>query len=662
MTGSRVYGSERTTYTTALWQNTLDAVQSDDVPELPLLRHLRKAIVKEVKNDNPEYLQRRVALSVYLHEDLYDLDKAWEELQELMADLHIDETDLLRRAREEKAKFIYNKKQDLSPPHEDGFAFEDEAYGAAPSSDITHALARSAARFEEAAPKTPRSVEAENELEWLQLDELPEETRELIRLARERVEDLIDVELPQHLQKFLADGEVEYSSENPPYEFWRDIRLLFTAEMGADGELVIMDEPDELMELIHHAIEKIEDWVPINELPKPMRELIMAAREMAILLYGGNLSWYKTNKGWEYSARRNKHISSILENALIQYSKQVPPHKVWHDFRQILFRTDVDENGEYIQAVEQPELIDLILPAVESMEGWSPLNQVPEYMQKLVKTLRIKAIELYGGRVFKDDTHPLQALLAKGLINYCGSYPARTFWHLLRQVFFKTGMGANGKLIDVDEPAGVMDLIYPVIEKREEWLSIDQVPKVVREVVREGRTKFINVFGGRFPYEGFETIDGWKSGSLAYSPVNALINDGTIMYSQSNLPSVLFDKCTNQLFRVELTPEGRYQHVDVPKPITDMLAKLKDEGTKAWETYGNGRSVPHPGTVKPTSPASTGSAIAFVSATLASNDGFTVHIEPNPYPFNPLMFGAFRTISITQGCMMGFGITGYPIH
>ncbi|MFH1830683.1 MAG: hypothetical protein ABH871_07910 [Pseudomonadota bacterium] len=390
------------------------------------------------------------------------------------------------------------------------------------------------------------------------------------------------------------------------------------------------------------------DWVPLEQVPKDVRELVRVARNHTNLIRdsrskgGLPANGYKTARGWESGRLQKSPLRDFLVDGTIRDSQRNPPHKFWPDLRYKLFRVGIDENGKRIRVDEPVWLINLIRPVIEKEQGWKPIDKVPEHVRGLVGLARERAIELYGGRVPRQriktvdgwERNQLQFdyihnFLVDGTL---GDSPHR-FWPDMRQILFEIDMNEYGDWVRVKEPDDLMDLIKPIIEKEEGWLPIVQVPKEVSELVRLVRDRAISLFGGRLPNQGFK-VDGRTRGSLQKSPFRQLLIDGTIKYSNRTSPSVYWRKCAELFFGLERLSAGKYRRTKILKEHVTMLAHMQRQGERVWrDAMGNGsRSfvVYHPGTEPSASPELPAGSFTGIDGTFASCD--PVH--------DPLMVGA----------------------
>lgn len=661
MTRTRVYGiktgSARDIFplTPRQWKNVLNAIRGHEHPKTLLLRQLSYALFNESEGNDRDIRIRYMRISQCLHlGTIDDISEAWDELLAWMEELGIDQKEITERAEIKKGSTIEDEEPSSPYRYDESEFMEEPEYTAIPNIDDTEALTRSAARFVDTEP------EDADETEWAPIDLLSDLTRELVALGRERVKDLSDVELPERLLAFLGDGVIEYSPDNPPSEFWHNVRALFTAELGTDGELTYLDESPDLADLINEIIEKKERWIPIDETPEVMRDLVMECRSRSIDLFGGNLSWHDREDGHVYDKKRYAHIRFLLEDGLIRHSKQKPAPKFWNDLKNLLFENDPET------------LVNLAHPVIAMMEEWKPIEEIPEKRRKLVNALRTRATELYVNGHFLSTDPNLLKLLADGSIAYSKKYPARRYWPKIRQTLAWPAK---------DEPPWVMDLIHPVIAEKERWIPIEQIPSAVRELVSEARTKAIDLYGGNFNVS-IKTVDRWKSGSLACSPVRQLVKSGKIQYSTQNLPRVFFRRCRELLFGLERTADGRFRRVKVPDKIAEMLARLERQGEQVWDLHGTSQAVAHPGTAKRTKrmrAIKPSKATAFhitkvyaqQECSLSFGGGFDHgihggHVQQLDLPSSilsfPLVAGGFEAVSIKTGFMMGLGITASPLH
>ncbi len=670
----RVYGTtpkriESTSSATAsMWRGVLGAIRGYYYPNPRLLRRLSYALFDESEASERNIRIRFIKIAQCLHLGALDhISEAWDELLAWMEEIAIDEDEIARRAKSKRRSAAEYEEPSSHYEYAESSFVEEGEYTAVPTTDDSTALTRSAARFEEIAPEDadddviqPTSAAYEDEYGWMPIEDVPDRTRELVELGRERAEELSGIGLPESIQAFLGHGVIEYDHDNPPYEFWGKVRALFTAERGADGDLTYMDEPAELSDLIYAIIAEEERWIPVEEMPEVMRDLIAESRARSINLFGGNLSWYNRDDECKYDEKRYAHIRFLLEDGLIRHSKTTPASKFWNDLKNLLFENDPET------------LVNLARPVVALMEEWIPIEKVPEKRRKLVNALRTKAVELYvQGHRYSTKSHMLK-LLVDGSIVYFKEYPARKYWPKVRQTLIWPAK---------DEPPWVMDLIRPAIAEKESWLPLKQIPSVVRELVNEARTKAIELYGGNFS-GSFETIDGWKSGSLACSPIRQFVKDGTIRYSTKNLPEAFFRRCGELLFGLERLSDGRFRRVKVPEKIVEMLARMEKQGKRAWDFYESAQTVAHPGTAKKMQrmrairpSVATASHITSVYAQEECSLSFGGEFNYSIYGGHemqfdlapsflsaPLLSGGFKAVSIMPNAAMGLSVTGAPLR
>ncbi len=361
------------------------------------------------------------------------------------------------------AKDLYPDAETPSLTRSSVSSYEGGQSSTLPVVNVANAIKRSAARFNDLAADAVKGTHLE-ELRWVPLELIPADMRELVRVARTHAILLCNGRLPAHgfktvcgwksgnlqkspLRDFLADGTIRDSQRNPPHKFWPDLRhKLFMVGIGENGERIRVDEPVWLMDLIQPIIEKQEGWLPIEQVPEHVRELVRVARQRAIELYGGRVPQQrvKTIDGW---CSRNLQFNSI-RHFLVNGTIGNTPHKFWPDLRKIIFGIDINEYGERMQAEEPVWLMDLIQPTIEKEEGWLPIDQVPKEVRHVVRVVRDRAISLFDGRlpllgVEADDwksgclnRSPFKRLLQDGTIKYSNRKNPSKYWRECLELFF----------------------------------------------------------------------------------------------------------------------------------------------------------------------------------------------------------------------------------
>ncbi len=462
---------------------------------------------------------------------------------------------------------------------------------------------------------------------WTPLDKIRKPVRGLVEKARLHAIRVFGCRLPYHfdrddgkriylqnspLNALLKYGIIKYSSPKTPHKYWRDVQqILFGIDgQNEDGKWVKVDAPEWVGDLIRSAIAWKQGWRYIKKISKDRRALVKAARQRVIDVFGGKLppSGFKTTDGWQTGELADSPLNEFLKCGRIEHSSSKTADEFWREMRTIIFGVDVDEDGNWVRVDESPLAKALIRPVIEQIRQWTPLDKIPEYMHKLVEEVREQAIDVYGGTlpyIIKTnsgwrsgqikDTSPLYDLLIRGKLDYTAPKPPHKLWPEIRQIFFGIGMNEDSKFMKVREPDWVRDLIRPVIEIKEGWTPIDEIPEELREIVRLAREMAIDIFGGHLPPSGIETTDGWKSGCLECCPFYAFLSRGTVRYTTRNIPPVFWKKCSELFFGLKLNKDGKYRRVPVPKKIAKKITQLEKQGMAAWDAMpGKNRIVSHP--------------------------------------------------------------------
>jgi hypothetical protein len=465
---------------------------------------------------------------------------------------------------------------------------------------------------------------------WEPIEKIPQGMRDLIRLGREKMASLFGGRFPRDgfetvggwksgghrknpIHRILADGKAKFGGRYTIVNLIADFRMfLLNVERTADERLQHVPESAEVTRAIYKAIAHVNGWMPLEEIPESMRDLIKLGREKMIELFGGKFTaiGFETVDGWRSVLLQGSPIPQILADGNARISPNNPAQKLFEDFRMLLLNLERTDDGKVRHVSERPEVTEAINKAIAHINGWKPLEEIPEGMRDLIRLGREKMASLFGGRFPRKGfetadgrksqdiyKQPIPHILADGNVSISPNNPVQKLFENFRMLLLNLERTEDGKFRYVPERPEVAEAISKAIAHINDWKPLEEIPESMRDLIRLGREKMIELFGGRFTARGFETADGWKSGKLQNSPIPQLLTDGHLTYSSTNTPNIFWDKYVNLLFRIERTPDGKLRRVDAPKEIEEMVARLKEEGERAWNSvHRYHKQVPHPGT------------------------------------------------------------------
>ncbi|MBU4485163.1 hypothetical protein KKA47_07075 [bacterium] len=468
---------------------------------------------------------------------------------------------------------------------------------------------------------------------WLPLDQIPEGTRELVRIAREQIEQVFDGSFPHKgfktadgwfsgylkdspIRKFIMTGRLVYTDTNPPKKFWMDLKMAFLYVRKVDpGEYEHIEPTEEIEKLIFEYIQgERDDWVPLKEIPEGRRKIVEMARKKAITLFGGVLPalGFTTKDGWSSpNLYRGPLLDLIVRGKIIQ-STTYYPIKYWEFIRKALLDVAVNLDGEYYHLKENANFDEAIHKAIADHEGWLPLSEIPEAWRPFMKALRKKVIEVSGGRFpylgietidgWKSGSlHrlPLRNFLKDAKLEYTSGNTGISFWRDVSLLVFNLELMPDGKYRHVfdakdnDDLEDYLDdvdkLIYERISEMEGWKPLHHIKdREYRLLVQLARKKAAQLFGGRFPSKGFYTEDGWFSGNLEKTSLKRFLIGGYIHYSHNKQPQEFWSDLRLMLFGTSVDKKGIYRHVKIDSETELLIRKYEDQGVALWDGRGTG--------------------------------------------------------------------------
>lgn len=102
---------------------------------------------------------------------------------------------------------------------------------------------------------------------------------------------------------------------------------------------------------------------------------------------------------------------------------------------------------------------------------------------------------------------------------------------------------------------------YEAQAEKLRWRPVEEIPEEEREALRQIRMGAMSLYGGKPPWRGVETVDGWRSGLLRSShPIFEYLRSGVPPYSHSYLPRAFWYHAAKIFLGIRMTCEG-FVHV-----------------------------------------------------------------------------------------------------
>lgn len=461
--------------------------------------------------------------------------------------------------------------------------------------------------------------------DWKPLADIPEDRRELVGLVREKVLKVFGKgRLPADgfttidgwqskqlmsspINRFIQNGTMDpfLSRSYTPARFWRDLRdLVLNVERDEDGRFVHVNTSAEVETLMLKLVEKKENWIPLGKIPEEVRTVVELARLQVVRLFGGVIpqTHIETTDGWRSKSLARVSLRAFLQNGKTEFSWPRSPAKFVGDLIDILLSLERIEggkdNGKLRRVALRPETEEMIFKMVEHKHKRVPLKEIPEPFRDLARVARKRAAILLGGALPQNDlktvdgwktgflgNSPINLFLIKGVIDVKS---LTVFWHNMFDYLLgieRIVDGSNhGRFRHVQIEEEGFNAVAKAVASLEGWDDIKSIPESTKELVEFARKKAILLFGGRRPYSGFETVDGWKSGIVKNRAREQFLKEWEVEFNNSLTPSFFWRYLIDQILGVERIIGGRrhgkFRHVKLDTKVQRLIHDVVAEQMK----------------------------------------------------------------------------------